>query len=276
MKKTLLPVVLMFSTAFVVTTALADNAQNTPNTQFLTTSTPTQAYHSVGDNASTAQLQPQAQSASPDNSNETAYLNSAGVDTSFQGELSRITQENITFEQQVNARIQNLNDSNQAVGGAIQNINMQLAQLQQQIKIMQTQEAGQAASAKGSSWKSLVNSLNQEDILVYINMGIAALFLMGFGLVAGRRFQGRSLSFASISAARKMNMRSDTAGDDTKSEYDFMGTKEAIPAQIDLARSYIAMGDHDQARSILKTVIDRGDKDHSIEAKLLMDRMQKK
>lgn len=260
-KKNILALIVLISAVFAARDAFSENAP------FATGPAPAQAYASVGNNSAQTASAPTAESVNP-----TSYLNSAGVDTSVRGEISRMTQEAITFEQQVNARIQNLTDSNQAIAVAIQNINQQSAQLQQQMKIMQMQQMAQTQS-HANGWQQLIHSLAHEDVLVYFNITVAALFLMGFGVIMGRRFQGRPLAFSNSSLARKLNVN-DPHADDTKTEYDFMGTREAIPAQLDLARSYIAMGDYIQAKTILKTIVDKGDKEQSLQATLLLDRMQ--
>ena len=70
-------------------------------------------------------------------------------------------------------------------------------------------------------------------------------------------------------------VQSDILEDDTKSEYDFMNTQAAIPAKLDLARSYIAMSDHDQARAVLNTVLEKGDEEQRIVAEALLNKIQK-
>jgi FimV-like protein len=46
---------------------------------------------------------------------------------------------------------------------------------------------------------------------------------------------------------------------DTRDEYDFMSSREAIPAKLDLARTYVEMGDKDAAQSVLEEVLRDGD-----------------
>ena len=58
---------------------------------------------------------------------------------------------------------------------------------------------------------------------------------------------------------------------DTKDEYDFMGSSEAIPAKLDLAHAYVAMEDFVAARKALKQVLDSGDAEQQKEARTMLD-----
>jgi FimV-like protein len=58
--------------------------------------------------------------------------------------------------------------------------------------------------------------------------------------------------------------------DDTKNEYDFMGSSEGIPAQLDLARAYIAMENYKDARKVLAQVMTKGDANQQQQAKALL------
>lgn len=57
---------------------------------------------------------------------------------------------------------------------------------------------------------------------------------------------------------------------DTRDEYDFMSTQQAIPAKLDLARAYMDMGDPAAAKQVLQEVILKGDESQAHEAKQLI------
>ena len=63
--------------------------------------------------------------------------------------------------------------------------------------------------------------------------------------------------------------------DDTKNEYDFMGSSEGVPAQLDLARAYIAMENYKAAEGVLKQVIAKGDESQKKQAHDLLDKLPK-
>jgi len=58
----------------------------------------------------------------------------------------------------------------------------------------------------------------------------------------------------------------DVFEDDTQNEYDYMGSRESIPAKLDLARTYIAMEDYAAARIALEEVSKGGDEAQKKEA----------
>ena len=60
---------------------------------------------------------------------------------------------------------------------------------------------------------------------------------------------------------------------DTEQEYDFMGSKEAVPAKLDLARAYVAMQDYQQAKTVLKEVLEQGSADQKQTAQLVLQRI---
>jgi len=57
---------------------------------------------------------------------------------------------------------------------------------------------------------------------------------------------------------------------DEKSEYDFMGSKEGIPAQLNLAKAYIDMGNKEGAKEILVKVMKDGNKSQQKEARKIL------
>ena len=54
--------------------------------------------------------------------------------------------------------------------------------------------------------------------------------------------------------------------EDDASEYDYMGSDEAIPAKLDLARAYMDMGEGNTAQVILEEVLKKGNNDQQAEA----------
>lgn len=238
------------------------------DTSFLTAPPPTQVYHAVSSDSSSGASQPvvtvSATTPAPvvaasDTANGAAIINSAGVDTSAQGQAAQLNQLTSTFEEKADERIQNLNESNRAMGIAIQGINQNIAQLQQQVGQIQAVEAAQSAAP--SNDPSL--ALNHKKYSEYLDLGGAAIFMLGFGVVLGRFVRRRSPVVAHNRPEKE----------DTKGDYDFMGTAEAIPAKLDLARSYMAMNDYEQAGWVLKTVLEKGNKEQRAEAQMLMNKM---
>ena len=108
---------------------------------------------------------------------------------------------------------------------------------------------------------------------VYVGLGAGGGLLVGLGFVAGRlcrkQLAVRKLQVAPQSSAVKQQAL--TAEDqESKVEYDFMSTDEAIPAMLDLARSYLAMDNVCEAKAVLEKVQARGDKAQCKEARMLL------
>lgn len=57
----------------------------------------------------------------------------------------------------------------------------------------------------------------------------------------------------------------------TSDDYDFLGSKDGGVTKLDLARTYLAMGDKENAHKLLKEVIDYGNSEQKKEAKALLD-----
>ncbi len=57
-------------------------------------------------------------------------------------------------------------------------------------------------------------------------------------------------------------------------DYDFMGSDESIPSKLDLARTYIDMGDTNDAKKYLQEVIELGNPEQQQEAKNLLTRIK--
>ncbi|EKD76769.1 MAG: putative exported membrane-associated protein [uncultured bacterium] len=167
------------------------------------------------------------------------------------------------FEQQTEQQIQNLNASNQAMGTVIQTLEQNIMQLQQAITQLQTANS-HATTSFNWSW------LHNEDIKLSLIFVAAALVLMGMGLAVSKRLNRTSRGRTVVNHAFAKNE------DDTKNEFDFMSTAEAIPAKLDLARSYMVMNDHDQAREIIKTIMEKCNNEQRNEALTLLQKMNGK
>ena len=228
------------------------------DTQLFTTDpAPAQEYHAAGDSNNTADTAnqsttvPQSPLVSPASISATAAIANSTADENVEGQLSQLTQSTLTFEQQADVRIQNLVDSNHAIGSALRGMSQNIAMLQQQM--------GQLPASSTSV--DTVFGMNAQEFQGMV-MGAGGVMLLGIGILFGQYLQRRSR----IGVVPRKSV-------DIESEYDFMGTNEAIPAKLDLARSYIAMNDFVQAKQILKTVIEKGDDAQRAEAGLLFHKM---
>lgn len=61
---------------------------------------------------------------------------------------------------------------------------------------------------------------------------------------------------------------------DLEIEYDFMGSEDAIPVKLDLARAYLEMGERSAAEQVLESVMARGNPLQQEEAKALLSQVK--
>lgn len=153
-----------------------------------------------------------------------------------------ITDQAITaINQQYQTQMAQLQQNNAALQGNLQQLNQQLQSVQAQLQRTQQDK-----------------HYNQRAILITIIFGFSIAIL---------------LFIWSIILAFK-NRRAIKATADTKTEYDFMSSKESIPVKLDLARTYIAMEDKKAARKVLKEVIAKGNKRQQATADKLLKQLK--
>lgn len=255
---------ILLSTIFI-----AFNAGFAANSPFSTAPAPTQTYQSTQNVAQSAQTTTQtAEQPTPDmpvlaqaTPISTPDANSSNnSETVFNSPSAQSQVANATFQQTTDQHIQNLDSSNQAMSAAIETLDQNVAQLQQEV--LQIQPVNPKVAI-----------IPREDLATFIIFGGAAALLLLFGVLMGR-LMNRSPQVA-LAKALSAHPVGDVLADDTKSEYDFMGTKAAIPAKLDLARSYMAMNDHEQARAVLKAVLEKGDEEQRMVAEALLTKINK-
>lgn len=216
---------------------------------------PAQEYHAAnGDNP--ALMPAQQPVAAPAPSVDTTDK-SVSIVTNTQKEITDLAQNTLSFEQQSDQRIQALVDSNHAMGTAIQTLMQNVADLQQKLA------QNTAASASAAGFLHGFRDPETQGLLI----GVAGMLLLGAGVLLGRLWHSRAQAKVIVPPVSP----SPKAVKEDTSEYDFMNTAQAIPAKLDLARSYIAMNEVEQAKAILKTVIEKGDDLHRREARVLLE-----
>lgn len=185
---------------------------------------------------------------------------SVDVDLNLQTQMGVLSQTISAFEQQTEQHIGNLNDSNHAIAASIETMTQTISTLQQQVAVLQQ------ADSKNTTAISTPKTFAE-----YTGFGAGAIFMIGFGAVLGRvsRRTDRAKS-KNITASKTPKMHKMP---ETHDEYDFMETAEAIPTLLDLARSYLVMQDIEQAKTILKTVIEKGNAEQRMEAQSLMNKI---
>lgn len=152
----------------------------------------------------------------------------------------------------------------------------QVAELNQTVAALSQRVQGAEFSdekALPTASQELISALPHLQSIDYATLGGISFIFIGLGFLMGRT--GRRQAKQPVSNANEPNLASvvsEAAEDvDTKAEYDFMATEEAIPAMLDLARSYVAMDNFLEAKTVLEEVVKRGDAAQSEEAQDLLN-----
>jgi FimV-like protein len=141
---------------------------------------------------------------------------------------------------------------------ANQQLTNQVSTLSAQLAIVQATVSGlaqQSANPQPHSLSSIKDFKNEIGAIpFYIIVGI-------FGLL---------IIIIFILTLPKKRKKVDAPKQDHKSDYDYLSTKEALPAKLDLARSYIVMEDFQSARCVLLEIIKDGDEAQKTAAAVLL------
>jgi len=169
-------------------------------------------------------------------------------------------------------------------GGLIANLQQQITQIATSFQILQVK-----MSRQKTPHNAFLRRLHKVDVSLSSEIKLIMLVaLMLLSLIVGAMLRGRRQvpqhKVASTSSEKTARSRShskskskaqpaaeDAPLDDTASEYDFMGSSEAIPAKLDLARAYIAMEDYVAAKRTLKEIAAEGNAQQQQEAKDLLE-----
>ncbi len=235
---------------------------------FSTEPAPTQSFHTVQSNASPAAPQQQAVAPQPvvTVSSAAPTVSSAALESGAAIINSGSSQSAAPSNESDATRIQNLMATNQAMVSAIRAINQNVTVLQQQMMELESSHPNQT-----TTW--LMQIIQNPDVISLLSFGGVAILLLAMGVFIGRKVVQKA---EAVSALSQKRVRADVLDDDTKTEYDFMSSDEAIPAKLDLARAYIAMNDEEQARMVLTAVIEKGNQEQRTEALSLIQAMLNK
>jgi FimV-like protein len=192
---------------------------------------------------------------------------SSAMDESAQGTLllSRVMQVNqdfLNFQSKTEDQINQLQSDNQKLSQQESSLAAQLAMVQTKIDgaVQQVSQENQVSKPQAMDSVSTIEQ-NIGTIPFYIIVGIFILLVVIIILLL----------------LPKKKPAVELAKPDVKSDYDYLSTKEAIPAKLDLARSYIVMEDFEAAKKVLEEVQKEGDdKQKALAADLLKECEPKK
>jgi FimV-like protein len=191
-----------------------------------------------------------------------ALAKDAGKAQQVDGELQKLTQQNSQLTSQVKSLDQELDNTRQAL---MQQDLQQASQSVQEAHMVETMNPIEKEFNRLPAVHAIEKANPLLDIKLGIGLVILALLLLIWFLWPS------NISADRVESYKRRRDRLTLNGDaDITDEYDFMNSAEGVPAQLDLARSYIAMGDHPSAQSILQTLLEKGDVNQQNEARVLL------
>lgn len=191
----------------------------------------------------------------------------------LQAQLSKLKQSNLVFQQQAGQRIAGLVEKDvqleaklSQLGQVLSMLSQEVNQLGAQIKKAQTALGSDAPASKSAPIKMTGEASQWTQ---YTQYGIFGLLVLVVILLLFRRGSGSKPLQTSSDQFDTKN------SDDIKDEYDFMGSDEATPAKLDLARAYLAMEDYKAAKKVLDQVMKTGDDKQRTEARKMLSKIPK-
>lgn len=198
----------------------------------------------------------------------TATSSSGDQVAQLQAELSKFKQSNVVFQHQASQRIQSLIEKDtlleaklSQLGQVLSMLSQEVNQLGSQIKTAQAQLSGDGVSTKALPMQPMKQNAMW---MQYTQFGIFGLLVLIIVLLLFRRG-------GHVKVARARHTEDEVSNtDDIKDEYDFMGSDEATPAKLDLARAYLAMEDYKAAKKVLDEVMKTGNEQQRAEARKML------
>lgn len=207
-------------------------------------------------------VQPVAQSANASDGNQVA-VNQAIQKNNYrqlEQQLTQLTQSDLQFQATQNSKVEMLS-------GQIIKLQQKQAELVQLMQLFNQQvvafnrsghmKSVSLAAVDGHEGANFIQQFQSQYSMYVIVLLLAAILLM---LMFRRRTSATEKPQASIAEEEI----------DTKDEYDFMGSSEAIPAKLDLAHAYLAMEDFAAADKALQQVLASGTAEQKAEAKTML------
>lgn len=220
---------------------------------------------------------------------QTAAVGSPQVQE-LESQLSQLNQANTTFQQQTDQRIDVLNQEHTVLQGKLAQLsqvlsilNQEVTQLNQQISHAQKELATNLTPAQEQQHKAMplgshfAHTIENSKTTQYILYAILVLLLIVIMMLIPRRGGYKLQAITETGGTGSgTNAANEPNESDTRDEYDFMNSEEAIPAKLDLARAYMAMEDYKSARKVLDQVGKNGNDEQKAEAKGMLDKIPKK
>lgn len=211
--------------------------------------------------------------------NQSNQPTTAATTTSQPSTTSNVAQTSQAQMDKINAFMNDTNNFKQSTTTRLNNLenqfktlNAQLAKLEQEFSSLTYHFIQIANTNTSNSWGIYFEQMKAGLKKYGLNLLIALLILLVLLLTSLRLRRRRRRARAVIDNVTSAKPAGATASESSakKDEYDFMGSHEAIPSKIDLARAYIDMGDFKNAKETLNEVIELGNVQQQKEARDLL------
>jgi FimV-like protein len=203
----------------------------------------------------------------------------------LQAQLSELNQLGLLFQQRTDQRLETLTSQNTQMQNKIKELAMAIGLLNQEITQLSKTTAVQQGKTNLEKNSGIAETMNISQVLDFIvqQSGTIIIVLLSAILLAvivlilvniRRLRKSHNPQYAIENAPKSISSSAIVLDeDDTKSEYDFMNSNEAIPAKLDLARAYLDMEDYRSAREALNQVMSEGNRGQRLEAETMLNKI---
>lgn len=208
-------------------------------------------------------------------------------------QIAQLNQANLMFQEEVDSRVEKLSFTDKRLESKLNKLNEEMALLNQrlsQVALVVNQSKIEAGNTTGliqmssldsnvtpsamNGWLNYVINDFKSDfkylIIIFLLLVILVLLLFPRGSKKPTKETTTVRPQTPTPAQPQPIVSESETVSDTEDEYDFMGSKEAIPAQLDLARAYLAMEDFLAAKRVLRCVMQKGTDEQQQEAGALL------
>lgn len=213
--------------------------------------------------------------------NSTNDAHESTSSNSINQEIATLNQTRVLFQQRTDQQLVNLANQNKQLEDRVKRLREALLLMNQEVMQMK-QNLNSLKGKLGSPLKNTVksNQISSDanflmrfeklfggwfNYVIYFLLFVLVLLIVML-LPKGLKKADKTDKANSSDKAIAHNQKEDIEGD-----YDYLQSEEAIPAKLDLARSYMAMEDFDSAREVLTNILNIGDANQCEEAQSLLN-----
>ena len=164
------------------------------------------------------------------------------------------------YQNQLKIQLQQLKEQNTDLKQQLMSVQEKLATVSAEVASRQM-AIPQTVSEQPGLFQWIFSFFNLNNSMIDMHLAVG-LMVLGLLLLAWLLWYRRP---------KLIDEAEQEVGDD---EYDFMGSDEAIPAKLDLARAYIEMEKKDEAKKVLEEVTTKGSRAQKQEARKIKEQLE--